>query len=83
MLPDSTDKFRGVIVVCIGMTNQHRTWGQEPCLSEVISKNSYGGCDFDWNEKGQEEARNTFIRRKACLQYEQRIPAPHQKCNDN
>ncbi|GFY06972.1 hypothetical protein TNCV_4090741 [Trichonephila clavipes] len=32
VLPISTDKFSGVIVCLMGMTNHQRTWGRKPRL---------------------------------------------------
>ncbi|GFS54540.1 hypothetical protein TNCV_1742871 [Trichonephila clavipes] len=32
MLPNPTDKFRGVIVVSMGTANHRRIWGHKPCL---------------------------------------------------
>ncbi|GFU88991.1 hypothetical protein TNCV_2894391 [Trichonephila clavipes] len=56
--------------------------GYKPCLVGIIRKNSYKVCNVEWDEKGQCEVRNTFIRRKVYLQLEQRIIAHlRQKCN--
>ncbi|GFY15906.1 hypothetical protein TNCV_1285511 [Trichonephila clavipes] len=63
-------------------TKHNRTGVRKPRLVRVIRKNNYEGYDVGWNEKGQKEVRDTFSRRKACLQYEQCITAQRHKCND-
>ncbi|GFW84210.1 hypothetical protein TNCV_4878731 [Trichonephila clavipes] len=52
VLPNSTGKFRGVIVGSIGTTNQHRTWGCEPRSVGVIFKNNYEGMMLSGTKKG-------------------------------
>ncbi|GFU43251.1 hypothetical protein TNCV_1567001 [Trichonephila clavipes] len=53
MLPNSTDKFIGVILVRMRTTNNRRTWGRKSPLVGAIRKNSYEGYTVDWNEKWQ------------------------------
>ncbi|GFT91210.1 hypothetical protein TNCV_4044441 [Trichonephila clavipes] len=54
VLPNSTGKYRGVIVGNMGPTNQHKTWGRKLSLVGVIHKNSYEECDVEWKEKGRD-----------------------------
>ncbi|GFU27750.1 hypothetical protein TNCV_516291 [Trichonephila clavipes] len=41
------------IVGSMGTVNHHRAWGRKPSLVGIIRKNSYEGCDVDWNEEKQ------------------------------
>ncbi|GFY24269.1 hypothetical protein TNCV_1013181 [Trichonephila clavipes] len=53
VLPNSTDKFKEMIVDSVETTNDHRTWSLKQRLVEVIRKNCYEVCDVEWNEKVQ------------------------------
>ncbi|GFU80650.1 hypothetical protein TNCV_1549171 [Trichonephila clavipes] len=52
-LPNSTNKFRGVIVNNLEATNHHKTWGRKPRSVGVICKNNYEEWDVEWNENRQ------------------------------
>ncbi|GFW08188.1 hypothetical protein TNCV_956191 [Trichonephila clavipes] len=38
VLPNSTDKYRGVIVGSMGTTNYRRTWGRKPDFVKILSQ---------------------------------------------
>ncbi|GFV41649.1 transposable element Tcb1 transposase [Trichonephila clavipes] len=51
VLPNSTDKLRGMMAGSMGITNHHGTGDRKSCLVGEILKNSYKGYDVECNER--------------------------------
>ncbi|GFX68357.1 hypothetical protein TNCV_2817311 [Trichonephila clavipes] len=71
VLPNSTDKFRGVIEASMGTTNHHRTWSRKQRLAGVILISSYEGCQVIYSQFGLAIHQNDHQARRRFVEWAQ------------
>lgn len=66
VLPNSTDKFRGVLVGIKSMKNYHKTWGHKPCLVGENRKKRRQDDSAPDEDSGETNARirSTAVKKK-------------------